>query len=154
MIPEIINKQPENVKDVFYMIGINKYLKMLFYVAREKWEHPQLNYTITCGLRSQKEQELLYKAGRTKVLIGAPHVEGRAVDVCMILAGKVTWERPYYIQFYQFMDSLFRNLQAENMIPFEYSLIWGGDWNNNKKLLEHGNWEVDLTHYEIQGRAF
>ena len=135
--------------DYIMLEGVKEELQLLFYSARKRWYGENLTFKITSGIRTNAQQEKLYMAGRSQVKRDGAHVQGRAVDICMILNGKVNWERIYYIQFYGFIKELFTALQEAEQIDFKYRLTWGGDWNRNEKILEEKNWEVDCTHYQL-----
>lgn len=85
---------------------------------------------LTCTYRSTDEQALLYAQGRTTPgpcvtqLDGTTHkskhnvLPSRAVDVAVLVAGKVSWDASQY--------------EPLGDLAKKYNLIWGGSWTTLK----------------------
>ena len=97
--------------------------------------------SIICGYRSEKDQTIAFKAGNSKIPYPrSKHniFPSRAIDVA-----------PYPInwndlgKFYMFAGYVFRVAEE-----FGIELIYGGDWNGDKKTTD----QIfnDLLHYEIK----
>ena len=92
------------------------------------WKDTELTWIITCGPRTVAEQKLLVAKGASKTM-NSRHIPGKdgyskAVDVAMVLNGKISWAWPLYSKI---ADSL-KAAAAKEMVPLE----WGGDWKSFK----------------------
>lgn len=86
---------------------------------------------ITCGLRTEKEQEKLFKEGKSRTL-KSKHLIGNAVDLAFSKNGKINWQdRTPYI--------LAANHFKFFMLNKKVLCRWGGDF----KTLD------DIYHFEI-----
>jgi peptidoglycan L-alanyl-D-glutamate endopeptidase CwlK len=107
---------------------------MLLQDFREQTGHDLL---ITCTARSTDEQARLYAQGRTTPgpivtqLDGTTHkskhnlVPSKAIDVCVVVGGKVSWNPDQYAPL--------------GPLAAHYGLTWGGSWKTLK----------DYPHLEI-----
>lgn len=121
---------------------------------RSKWNlrgvHPDLqavvHYAATCegnafivtsGVRTLKRQQALVAAGASRTL-RSRHLTGHAVDLAVLVEGKVSWSTAgYYPQ-----ASLMK--YAAKMLDVE--MDWGGDFNNGGTT---GTKWVDLPHFQL-----
>lgn len=87
-------------------------------------------FIITDGLRTMKEQAELVTRGASHTL-QSKHLLGRAIDVAVVVNGKVRWEFPLYTALAK--DLL--TFAAARGVP----LVWGGSW---KKLHDGPHFEL------------
>lgn len=92
--------------------------------------HPGKSLLITCSYRSPAEQQRLYAQGRTTPgqivtqidgvtkLSNHNHKPARALDVCVLVGGKVSWDPAEY--------------EPLGPLALKYGLIWGGNWPHFK----------------------
>lgn len=110
------------VKSIFsdWLTDLDKQMTALGYVT-----------VITYGLRTQKEQERLYKEGKSKTL-NSRHLTGNAVDLAFSKGGKIDWKdrKPYILAANHFKFF---------MLNKKVKCRWGGDF----KSLD------DIYHFEI-----
>lgn len=105
-------------KDYKKLEGVDEELKRLVEAVSKRSE---LTFIITEGIRSQERQKELYEAKKSKTL-NSKHLTGDAVDIGVIVDGKLTWDKKYYDQ----MGELFEETAKELNIPFR----WGGRFKN------------------------
>lgn len=98
--------------------------------AEFRAEHPGHDLVITCTKRSVEEQQVLYAQGRTKPGQIVTQIDGvtkksnhnlspaRAIDVCVTIAGKVSWREQDYAPL--------------GPLAHKHGLVWGGDWPHFK----------------------
>lgn len=92
-------------------------------------QHPG-SFIVTEGLRSQARQNELVRKGASRTYYSR-HLTGRAVDVAVKEAGKITWDFAAYERFARLVKA-----EAELQgVP----IIWGGDW---KKLRDGPHFEL------------
>lgn len=87
------------------------------------WADPETGFIVTCGLRTVKEQRLLYEKGATRTM-RSRHLSGHAVDLAVSVHGQVRWDWPLYAKLAKAMKAA---AKAEK-VPLE----WGGDWTTFK----------------------
>lgn len=87
------------------------------------WTDPETGFIVTCGLRTVKEQRLLYEKGATRTM-RSRHLSGHAVDLAVSVQGQVRWDWPLYAKLAKAMKAA---AKAEK-VPLE----WGGDWTTFK----------------------
>jgi peptidoglycan L-alanyl-D-glutamate endopeptidase CwlK len=92
------------------------------------WKDTELTWIITCGPRTVAEQKLLVAKGASKTM-NSRHIPGKdgyskAVDVAMVLKGKLSWSWPLYAK----MAVALKAAASKEMVPLE----WGGDWRTFK----------------------
>ena len=76
-------------------------------------------FIITEGLRTKKRQAQLLASGASTTM-NSRHLTGHAVDVAVLVGGKIRWDWPLYDQLSEHFKEAARRLS----IPIE----WGGDW--------------------------
>lgn len=88
----------------------------------------EIDFRITCGVRSRGEQEKLVAAGASKTMNSnhLPQADGfsHAVDVAALIDGKVRWDWPLYHKIAAAFKEAARQLSVE--------IEWGGDWRTFK----------------------
>lgn len=112
--------------------------KQLIPELYEKWllfdaamKERGIEYILTCTTRTQADQDALYAKGRTQPgsivtwTRKSKHIEGKAFDIAIMSAGKITWNTKYYI--------------PAGEIGRSVGLSWGGSWARNK----------DYPHFEV-----
>ena len=88
----------------------------------------QVDFTVTCGVRTIAEQKVLVAAGASKTM-NSRHIPGKdgyskAVDLAALISGQVRWDWPLYSKLAEAMKAASKELG----IPLE----WGGDWKTFK----------------------
>ena len=87
------------------------------------------------GLRTEEEQYLLYKDGKSKCdgfKRPSYHQSGKAFDVFAYVDGKASWEKDH-------LKAIARHIKTVAKEQFDIDLTWGGDWKNF----------VDMPHFQI-----
>ena len=96
-------------------------------------EEAEISFILTCGYRTQKEQDELYAKGRTasgkKVTWTrrSKHTKRIAFDVAVFKYGRISWEPRDYLELGEIGKTL--------------GLTWGGDWKVR-----------DYCHFELKRR--
>lgn len=111
---------------------VNKSLQDLFYAAIGEAPY---DFSITEGLRSLERQKQLFKDGKSKTM-NSRHLTGNAVDVCIIIDGKASWDFDKYVELAEYIKKI---AKAVN-VP----IVWGGDWESFR----------DGPHYELDRKVY
>jgi peptidoglycan L-alanyl-D-glutamate endopeptidase CwlK len=91
----------------------------LVLLVHEAIKITEVDFGVTCGLRTAEEQAKLLAEGKSKTM-KSRHLTGHAVDLVAYVDGKVTWEWEAYEKIAKAMKSA-----ADTAgVPIE----WGGDW--------------------------
>lgn len=93
------------------------------------------DFTVTCGKRTKEEQIALVKSGASKTL-NSRHLTGHAVDIAMIVNGKISWD----IEYYNYAADLILTVAKELKIP----VVWGGSWETFH----------DCPHFELSRKVY
>ena len=88
-------------------------------VMQEAIKESPLDFGITEGLRTLERQKELFEAGKSQTM-NSRHLKGFAVDIAVLVDGKLTWEFPKYQIVADHIKKVAKNLG----IP----IVWGGDW--------------------------
>jgi peptidoglycan L-alanyl-D-glutamate endopeptidase CwlK len=123
------------------MTGIDKDLEK---VTRRALELSPVDFGITCGLRTQHEQNQLRAQGKSQAK-HSRHQDGMAVDVVAYIDGKVSWDLKHYVT----ISDAFAKACKELDVP----LRWGGAWTHN--LNNHTGTEAHKAYVSLrksQGR--
>ena len=123
------------------MVGIEKRLEE---VTRRALELSPVDFGVTCGLRTQHEQNQLRAQGKSQAK-HSRHQDGMAVDVVAYIDGKVSWDLKHYVT----ISDAFAKACKELDVP----LRWGGAWTHN--LNEHTGTEAHKAYVSLrksQGR--
>ena len=94
-----------------------------------------LDFSITEGVRSLERQKELFSSGKSQTM-RSRHITGHAVDIGVLVDGKLTWEFPKY----QIVADHIKKVAKELGIPVE----WGGDWVSFK----------DGPHFQLTWSAY
>jgi len=86
-------------------------------VMHKAIEAPPYDFSITDGLRTLERQKELVAAGKSKTM-NSRHLTGKAVDVCVLIDGKASWEFHKYEELAQHILGVAETLGV--------SLEWGG----------------------------
>lgn len=111
---------------------VHKSLQDLFYAAIGEAPY---DFSITEGLRSLERQKQLFKDGKSKTM-NSRHLTGNAVDVCIIIDGKASWDFDKYVELAEYIKKV---AKAVN-VP----IVWGGDWQSFR----------DGPHYELDRKVY
>ena len=81
-----------------------------------------VKFIVTEGLRSVERQAKLIREGKSQIKDpkNGRHVQGRAVDLAVVVNGQVVWNANSYLQLSEQMKNA---ALAEGV-----KIIWGGDW--------------------------
>jgi len=113
-------------------------------LALEAIKDGPYNFIITCGYRSEQEQQRLFTQGRIKPGKIVTQIDGikqkskhnfwpsKAFDIAVIVDGKITWD----IDFYIVVALHIKDIAQKMGINIEY----GGDWENFK----------DYPHFQLK----
>jgi len=88
-------------------------------VVRRAAEITKSDFIVTEGLRTVARQKQLVAAGASKTM-KSRHITGHAVDVAMMVGGKVRWDWPLYAGFSKTMKQAAKDVGI--------AIEWGGDW--------------------------
>lgn len=85
--------------------------------------------TVSCGLRSLEDQKRAVSSGasttmRSRHLPGKKTGLAHAVDLVVLIDGKVKWDWPLYARLADYM----KKAASDVKVPIE----WGGDWKSFK----------------------
>ena len=104
-------------------------------VIEEAIKESPLDFSITEGLRTKERQKELFDAGKSQTM-NSRHITGKAVDIAVLLEGKVTWEFRHYQTVADHIKKVAKELGIE--------LVWGGDWQSFK----------DGPHFELNRSVY
>ena len=91
-------------------------------VTRLALTYSPIDFGITCGLRTQHEQNQLRAQGKSQTK-HSRHQDGMAVDVVAYVDGKVSWDLDHYIT----ISDAFAKACKELDVP----LRWGAAWTHS-----------------------
>ena len=79
-----------------------------------------VDFGVTCGLRTEKEQEDLVARGASKTM-KSKHLTGDAVDVVAYIGSRISWE----LNLYDEIANAFKEASIKEGVPIK----WGGAWS-------------------------
>ena len=79
-----------------------------------------VDFGVTCGLRTQKEQEELVARGASQTM-NSKHLTGDAVDVVAYIGSRISWE----LNLYDEIADAFKEASIKEDVPIK----WGGAWS-------------------------
>lgn len=96
------------------------------------------DFVVTCGLRTIEEQRAAVARGASQTM-KSKHLTGHAVDLAVLLNGRVSWDFNEYIK----LAKVVKAVAARHGVP----IVWGGDWTTLKdgphfELVQHVGVEV------------
>lgn len=104
-------------------------------IVKKAAEISDVDFMVTEGLRTVERQKQLVKAGASKTM-KSRHLNGHAVDLAVLLNGKLSWDWPLYHK----LAKIVKQAAAELSIPVE----WGGDWRSFK---DGPHWQLPWKQY-------
>lgn len=99
-------------------------------------QRTSVDFMVIEGVRSEKRQLELYKAGASTTL-NSRHLTGHAVDLAAMVGGEIRWDWPLYYQLGIAMKTAALELGV--------SIVWGGDW---KSFKDGPHFELDRDMYK------
>ena len=78
------------------------------------------DFGVTCGLRTEKEQEELVARGDSQTM-KSKHLTGDAVDVVAYIGSRISWE----LNLYDEIADAFKEASIKEGVPIK----WGGAWS-------------------------
>lgn len=94
-----------------------------------------LDFSVSEGLRSPKRQAELLAHGASTTM-KSRHLTGHAVDLAVLIDGKVRWDWPLYAK----LNAVVQTAADEIKVPVE----WGGNWISFK---DGCHWQLPWTKY-------
>ena len=88
-------------------------------IMEEAIKESPLDFSITEGVRTLERQKELFEAGKSQTM-NSRHLKGFAVDIAVLVDGKITWE----FSKYQIVADHIKKVAKDLGIP----IVWGGDW--------------------------
>ena len=88
---------------------------------------------VTCGIRSYREQQALFAAGKTKTM-HSYHLKGLAVDLAIIRDGEALWDFDLY--------RVLNHYIQDAADAFDVSITWGGHWT---PLRDAVHWQLEAV---------
>ena len=110
------------------MIGVNPKLVEVVKLAITK---SPLDFSISEGLRTVERQKELVAQKKSQTM-KSRHIVGEAVDICVLVDGKVNWD----FENYRKVADVFKECAKE----LDVKITWGGDWTSFK----------DGPHFQIE----
>ncbi len=127
------------------MVGVHPDLVAVVRLAIQKTD---IDFKVGEGVRTIERQRKLVAEGKSKTL-NSRHIPGRdglgkAVDLWVLVDGKVSWEQKYYVQMAKHVLAAAKELGI--------AIRWGGDWDQD------GDWRdekfFDGPHFELLSRVY
>ena len=78
------------------------------------------DFGVTCGLRTEKEQEELVARGASQTM-NSKHLTGDAVDVVAYIGSRISWE----LNLYDEIADAFKEASVREGV----GILWGGAWS-------------------------
>jgi len=124
--------------------GVHPDLVKVFMKAKD-YVPAELDFKITCGLRTLEEQKKLVAKGASKTM-KSRHLTGHAVDVAILAKdGKgLDWTFEKYAQLAEYIKQAARDVR----VP----IVWGGDWDNDGSYKDESF--LDGPHFELYRKAY
>jgi peptidoglycan L-alanyl-D-glutamate endopeptidase CwlK len=110
-------------------------------VVKRAIDITDLDFAVLEGLRTQRRQEELVKAGASRTM-NSRHLTGHAVDLGVMLAGELRWDWPLYVRLSKIVKQAAR---LENVL-----IEWGGDWRTFK---DGPHYQLPWQEYPVQAQA-
>lgn len=120
--------------------GIHPHLQA---VAARALQLSEVDFIVTCGVRSQDEQRRLVEIGKSWTM-NSRHLTGHAIDVVAYVNGDISWRSADYVK----IADAFKQAAKEYGIP----LRWGGDWDRDGDHKDERNF--DGPHFELERRDY
>ena len=121
-------------------------------IAKEALRRSQIDFKIVEGHRSLERQQLLYKAGKSK--IDGLTRKGKhnyspslAFDICAIVGGRASWRECYLAYLGGVITATAADLLASDKVS--HKLRWGGNWDGDGEIITDQSF-IDMPHFELQ----
>lgn len=88
-------------------------------VMEEAIKSSPLDFSITQGLRTLEQQKALFESGKSQTM-RSRHLTGHAVDIAVLVDGKITWELPKY----RIVTDHIKSVAKKLGIPIECGIDW------------------------------
>ena len=88
-------------------------------VFNEAIKNSPLDFSITEGLRTKERQKELFSAGKSQTM-NSRHLTGKAVDIAVLVDGKITWDLKYY----RIVTDHIKQAAKELNIPITCGIDW------------------------------
>ena len=108
-------------------------------VVKRAIEITTIDFGVTCGLRTQAEQERLFATGASQVKNGGTHVAGKAVDLVAYVGNRASWE----LNLYDDIALAMKIAAKEQKTPIR----WGAAWNVPDLTKWNGTMEGAMNYY-------
>lgn len=96
--------------------------------------------TILCGHRDEKEQNLMFKSGRSQLIFPSSKHNSFISVAVDVAPYPIDWQdRERFHYFAGYVLGIAEKLGVD--------VVWGGDWNNDKEVQD--NKFDDLPHFEL-----
>jgi len=129
-----------------FVLGSNSKAKLqgvhpdLVRVVERAIQLTQVDFTVTCGVRTIAEQKVLVAAGASKTM-NSRHIPGKdglskAVDLAALIDGQIRWDWPLYYKLAEAMKAAAKELGV--------AVEWGGDWKSFK----------DGPHFQLNAKLY
>ena len=89
------------------------------------------DFVVTCGIRTVEEQRVLVATGKSTTM-KSRHLTGDAVDIAVLVDGKVSWDAKYYKPVATHVKKVAKKLGI--------NITWGGDWKSF----------IDAVHFQLE----
>lgn len=91
----------------------------LVQVMEEAIKSSPLDFSITEGVRTIEKQKELFSSGKSQTM-RSRHLTGHAVDIAVLVDGKVTWD----IAKYRIVTDHIKTVAKQLKIPLEFGIDW------------------------------
>lgn len=107
-------------------------------VVKRAIEITQVDFGVSCGLRTIAEQKKLVESGASQTM-DSNHVKGRAVDLMAYVDGRASWELSLYDDIALAMKYAATELKVK--------IRWGAAWNVPDLTKWNGTMEGAMNYY-------
>lgn len=91
----------------------------LVQVMQEAIKESPLDFSITEGVRSVERQKELFESGKSQTM-RSRHISGHAVDIAVLVDGKITWE----LSKYRIVTDHIKSVAKKLGVPIECGIDW------------------------------
>lgn len=119
-------------KSLERLSGVHPDLQRVF---QEAITNSPYDFSITEGIRTLDRQKELFDAGKSQTM-RSRHLTGHAVDIAVLVDGKITWDSKYYIPVLAHIKSIAKSMSI--------LIVCGGDWVTFK---DYPHVELDRSKY-------
>tara|TARA_B100000212_G_scaffold269490_1_gene208845 strand:+ start:5235 stop:5684 length:450 start_codon:yes stop_codon:yes gene_type:complete len=137
------------------LIGVNKELVS---VVEKAIKITNIDFGVTCGMRTREEQQALVDSGASQTM-NSKHLEGNAVDVVAYVGSRITWE----LNVYDDIADAFKSAAQDLGVGIRWGAAWQipdiRDWDQSMEAamnayvdLRRGQGKrpfIDAPHFEL-----